>query len=80
LGRPNLNLDISSFGQTKIVERFAKRSHRFRATDEKYANAPRAIALLRAHIERPRDCCAAYEHDECASPHSITSSARASIA
>jgi hypothetical protein len=35
--------------------------------------------LLRPRGERPRDRTAADEHDELAPPHSITSSARASI-
>src|SRR6516162_395752 len=42
-----------------------------------HADAPHAVALLRAHRERPR-CRAAEERDEFASSnHSITSSARA---
>jgi hypothetical protein len=38
----------------------------------------RHCRLLRARRERPRGCCAAKQRDELASPHSITSSARAS--
>src|SRR5262249_18422658 len=34
--------------------------------------------LLRAHTKRPRCCCATEKRDELPSPHSITSSARAS--
>src|SRR5215467_10773278 len=43
-----------------------------------YADAPHALALLRARRERPRCRCAAEQRDELAPPHSITSSARAS--
>jgi hypothetical protein len=42
-----------------------------------HADAPHAVALLRARRERPRRC-AAEECDQLASIHSITSSARAS--
>src|SRR5262249_5261260 len=40
-------------------------------------NTPHALALLRPRRERPR-CRTAEQRDELASPHSITSSARAS--
>src|SRR5262245_6988555 len=43
-----------------------------------YADAPHALALLRARRERPRGRGAAEQCDEIAAPHSITSSARAS--
>src|SRR5262249_14529054 len=43
-----------------------------------YTYAPRSLALLRPRRERPRGCRAAEQRDERASPHSITSSARAS--
>jgi hypothetical protein len=49
---------------------------RSRAHD--HADASHPLGLLRARRERPRDGNAAHERDEFASPHSITSSARAS--
>ena len=43
-----------------------------------HANPPQTFRLLRARRERPRNRCAAAEQrDEVASPHSITSLARA---
>src|SRR5262245_41450376 len=43
-----------------------------------HADAPHALALLRARRERPCPCCAAEQHDKFPPVHSITSSARAS--
>src|SRR5262249_52295156 len=43
-----------------------------------HADAPHALALLRARRERPRNRSAAEQGDELAPRHSITSSARAS--
>jgi hypothetical protein len=52
--------------------------HIVRGYIREHADAPHALALLRARRERPRRRCAAEQRDELASFHSITSSARAS--
>src|SRR5215471_14988917 len=49
-----------------------------RSPVHEHANPPQTFRLLRARRERPRNRCAAAEQrDEVASPHSITSLARA---
>ena len=49
-----------------------------RSSRQKYPDAARGLALLRARRERPRRRRAAEQRDELAPLHSITSSARAS--
>ena len=49
-----------------------------RGCGQEHADAPHALALLRARGERPRSRRAAEQRDEFAPLHSITSSARAS--
>jgi len=71
LRRSDLNLDILRLGIAKIVECFAKRSHRFRTPDEKYADASQPLALLRTRTERPRDRGTANECDEFAPLHAL---------
>src|SRR5262249_20011547 len=46
---------------------------------QEHADAPHAIALLRARHERPGRCRAAEQRNERAPPHSITSLARSRI-
>ena len=56
LRRSDVNLDIPPLDKTKIAERFAKWPHGFWATDEKYADAPDPLALLRMRAQRPCGC------------------------
>src|SRR5262249_44617225 len=49
-----------------------------RGCGQKHADAPHPLALLRVRREWPCDCRGPEQRDELATPHSITSSARAS--
>src|SRR5262249_7331714 len=61
-----------------MQRRYAGEPYRIvRGLAEEHPDAPHPLALLRARGERPRGR-AAEQHDERASPHSITSSARVS--
>jgi hypothetical protein len=56
--RANLEPDILPIDIPKLAERFAKRPQGFWPTDEKNANAPHLIDLLRVRRQRP-SCCTA---------------------
>jgi hypothetical protein len=50
-----------------------------RSPVHQHPDAPHPLALLRTHCERPRNADPTKQSDKFPSPHSITSSARASI-
>jgi hypothetical protein len=54
LRRSDLDMDISPFSKAKVAECFAKSPHGFGATDEKHADTPNPLALLRTRREWPR--------------------------
>jgi hypothetical protein len=66
LRRSDLYLDISPHNVATLAERLAKRPQRFRAADEKDADAAHFLALLRPRRERPRNHRAAEKRDEIA--------------
>jgi hypothetical protein len=54
LRRSDLDLYVLSLDISKLAERLAKRSQQFWPTDEKEADAPHSLALLRVPGKRPR--------------------------
>src|SRR5262249_20535737 len=79
-----VNPQIAPDHPGRLLQPLVKRceaSQRFgvvRGEVHEHADAPYALALLRARRERPRGRRAAKQRDELAPPHSIASSARAS--
>src|SRR5262249_21507078 len=81
----DVNADITAIGPARLRQRLCERqeaglSCRIVCSHvHEHADAPHAVALLRAYRERPGDRRAAEKRDELpAHHHSITSSARAS--
>src|SRR5262249_34545339 len=77
----DVNASIAFVGPVQLCQRLCERQEAglscrivCRETHE-YANAPHALALLRARRERPSGNRTAKQRDELAPPHSITSSA-----
>src|SRR5262249_36016862 len=76
-----LDRDVLAFGEATLLQAATKRPDKMCGLLRRScAHKPdhRHCCLLRTHRERPRHCCAAKNGDEIATPHSITSSARAS--
>src|SRR5262249_314695 len=80
----DVNANIAALGPARLCQRLCKCQNAallcriVRREVGQHADAPHALALLRAWRERPGRRRAAEQRDELAAPHSITSSARAS--
>src|SRR5262249_55527192 len=81
-GPTKVHPHVAAIGPTQVSKRLRERGEASLSLRivfvecHEHADAPYAVALLRARRERPR-CCCAEERDELAPSHSITSSARA---
>ena len=69
--RSDVDLDIFPLDIAEIAERLAKRPQRLWATDEKDADVPHPLALLRPRRERPGCRRATEQRDELA-PSDVT--------
>jgi hypothetical protein len=72
-----LNRHILSFNESGLVQALSERSDKVRGAGGRRASEKtndRHCRLLRARRERPRGRCCAYERNERAPVHSITSS------
>src|SRR5262249_14909936 len=81
-GEAKLKGDVAPLGPAQFLQSLLERAEAPRpfriALGEalQHADPPHALALLRAHRERPRHRRTTEQRDELAPPHSITSSAR----
>src|SRR5262249_44049275 len=79
-----VDLNVVADAPTRLLQPLQKcrvaglRLRIVRGVRHEHADAPQALALLRARRERPRHGRAAEKQYELAAPHSITSSARPS--